>query len=51
MTGGYTMKWRSVNPKPFAVRGTTTVLGPDHGTCSLCASRCYNIVELEEQLL
>jgi len=32
--GGYTMKWRNVNPKPIAVRGMMTVLGPDHRKCS-----------------
>lgn len=29
------MKWRNVNPNPASVRGTITVLGPDHDITAL----------------
>ena len=29
-SGGYTMKWRRVKPKPWEVRRRRTVLGPGH---------------------
>jgi len=34
------MKWRNVNPKPYAVRGMITVLGPDHDKWPACECCC-----------